>query len=167
MSEADRAAAARYLSKLQSDGTRDELGFAPIHFAFADRFFPGTSVQHAQLRYVLFVAWTYEELRRESAGLAFPDGRLGDIEARFSARLIRHAPQLANSGISGWTRYQKDKRPVVRVSRIYWSALKAWGLLEPWGPAGQPPNQNDVHGLWPRLAVYDEGGDGVRAKEAA
>jgi hypothetical protein len=45
LSESDRTAACRYLAKLSSDDTRDELGFAPIHFAFADRFFPGTSVQ--------------------------------------------------------------------------------------------------------------------------
>ena len=56
-SEADRSAANKFLSELTSDGTRDELGFAPVHFAFADRFFPGTSVQHAQLRHVFFVAW--------------------------------------------------------------------------------------------------------------
>jgi hypothetical protein len=58
LSEADRSAAERYLSKLASDGTRDELGFAPIHFAFANRFFPGTSVQHAQL-----TALTVQEVR--------------------------------------------------------------------------------------------------------
>jgi len=42
--EADRAAAHRLLTSAPSDGTRDELGFAPIHLAFAERFFPGTSV---------------------------------------------------------------------------------------------------------------------------
>lgn len=42
LSASDRAAAARYLSGLASDGTRDELGFAPIHFAVADWAFPGT-----------------------------------------------------------------------------------------------------------------------------
>ena len=46
-SEGDRDAAGRSLAKLSTDGTRDELGFAPIHVAFADRFFPGTAVQHA------------------------------------------------------------------------------------------------------------------------
>jgi len=67
--EADRNAANRYLSKLSSDVTRDELGFVPIHFTFADRFFPKTSVQHAQLRYVFFVAWAYQGLRGGSANL--------------------------------------------------------------------------------------------------
>jgi hypothetical protein len=166
LSDADRAAAARYLSSLGSDGTRDELGFAPIHFAVADQFFPGTSVQHAQLRYVLFVAWTYQELMRETAGAPFPIERLADVEARFSERLIRHAPQLANSGISGWTRYQKGKRPVIRVSQIYWSALKTWGLLKGWGPSGQPPNQADLHRGWMRLSSFDEGGDGAHPLQA-
>lgn len=162
LSEADRAAAARYLSSLASDGTRDELGFAPIHFAVADRFFPGTSVQHAQLRYVFFAAWTYQELLREGPGSAFSDDRLAGVEARFSERLMKYAPQLANSGISGWTRYQKGRKPVVRVSQIYWGALKTWGLLSGWAGSGQPPNQTDVHRAWARLVSYDEGGDGVQ-----
>jgi hypothetical protein len=51
LSEADRDAAHRFLSKLSSDSTRDCSRLAPIHFAFADRFFPGTSVQRtASLR---------------------------------------------------------------------------------------------------------------------
>lgn len=159
LSAADRAAAARYLSGLASDGTRDELGFAPIHFSVADRLFPGTSVQHAQLRYVLFVAWTYQELLRETAGSPFPDEQLAGVETRFSERLIRHAKQLEGSGISGWTRYQKGRRPVVRVSQIYWSALKSWGLLKDWPGSGQPPNQTDLHRMWTQLAAYDAADD--------
>ena len=88
LSEADRAAANRLLSGTASDGTRDELGFAPIHFAFADRFFPGTSVQHAQLRYVFFVAWSYQELLASSAGKHFSVDDLFEIEQRYSERLI-------------------------------------------------------------------------------
>jgi hypothetical protein len=163
LSEADRSAAARHLSKLDSDGTRDELGFAPIHFSFADRFFPGTSVQHEQLRYVLFIAWTYDELWRVSAGEAFQDEALREIERRFSLRLMKTVRPLQNSGISGWTKYEQNERPVVRASTIYWSALKVWGVLRPWPGSDQPPNQGELHRSWPRLLSYDEGGDGASA----
>lgn len=101
LSEADRDAAHRFLSKLSSDGTRDELGFAPIHFAFADRFFPGTSVQHQQLRYVFFVAWAYQELLADSDGGRFDRDRLFEVERRYSLRLMEGVPQLQNSGIRG------------------------------------------------------------------
>src|SRR4051812_8696306 len=100
LSEADRAAANRLLASASSDGTRDELGFAPIHFAFADRFFPGTSVQHAQLRYVFFVAWSYQELLAGTAGERFSVDQLFEIEKRYSRRLIKFAERLEGSGIS-------------------------------------------------------------------
>lgn len=122
LSEADRDAAHRFLSKISSDGTRDELGFAPIHFAFADRFFPGTSVQHQQLRYVFFVAWAYQELLAASDGGRFDHDRLFEVERRYSLRLMEGVPQLQNSGISGWMKYQARERPVVRASTIYWTA---------------------------------------------
>src|SRR3954453_20385247 len=102
LSEADRASANRYLSRLSSDGTRDELGFAPVHFAFADRFFPGTSVQHAELRYVFFVAWSYQELLQRTAGEPFPGEELCQVEWRYSRRLMDSVVRLENSGISGW-----------------------------------------------------------------
>jgi hypothetical protein len=127
LSEADRAAANRFLSKL-TDGTRDELGFAPIHFAFADRFFPGTSVQHAQLRYVFFVAWSYQELLAQTAGGPFPIDELFKIERRYSLRLMKGADALQNSGISGWTKYAAGERPLVRASTIYWTALRSWRM---------------------------------------
>jgi Family of unknown function (DUF6361) len=63
LSERERLLAEQALSDLGPDGTRDELGFAVIHFAYADRFFPGTSVQYPALRYVWFVCWSYLELQ--------------------------------------------------------------------------------------------------------
>jgi hypothetical protein len=71
LSETDRAASARLLEQSEADGTRDELGFGVIHFAYSDRFFPGTSVQHGRLRYIFFLAWTYRELIGASAGRSF------------------------------------------------------------------------------------------------
>ena len=156
LSEADRDAAQRFLSKLSSDGTRDELGFAPIHFAFADRFFPGTSVQHQQLRYVFFVAWAYQELAAESLGGRFDRERLFDVERRYSRRLMAGVPQLTNSGISGWMKYQAKERPVVRASTIYWSALRAWRIAKPVAGIADPPTESQVQSVWPRLVLRDD-----------
>ena len=162
LSEADRDAAQRYLSKLSSDGTRDELGFAPIHFAFADRFFPGTSVQHQQLRYVFFVAWTYQELLEETSGSRFDRERLIDIEHRYSLRLMKGVPQLTNSGISGWMKYQAQQRPVVRASTIYWSALRAWRIANPMAGTEEAPTESQLQASWPTLMSRDDS-DELRA----
>jgi hypothetical protein len=165
LSDADRAAAARHLSNLASDGTRDELGFAPIHFAFADRFFPGTSVQHAQLRYVLFVAWSYQELLEGNPGQPFREEDLREIERRYSKRLISSAERLRNSGISGWMKYVADTLPAVRASTIYWSALRSWGLVR--SPVSSlPPSESELRGAWPRLVTRSDGdGDRIAAVE--
>lgn len=162
LSEADRDAAHRFLSKLSSDGTRDELGFAPIHFAFADRFFPGTSVQHQQLRYVFFVAWAYQELLADSDGGRFDRNQLFEVERRYSLRLMEGVPQLQNSGISGWMKYQARERPVVRASTIYWTALRSWQIASPIAGIGYAPTESQLQAAWPRLISRDDS-DALRA----
>ena len=160
LSEADRAAANRLLASTSSDGTRDELGFAPIHFAFADRFFPGTSVQHAQLRYVFFVAWSYQELLAKTAGERFSIDRLFEIEERYSRRLMKSVETLEGSGISGWMKYQADQRPVVRASTIYWTALRSWRMAAPVAELADAPTEAQLRGLWPRLVTREDGDEG-------
>lgn len=164
LSEADRAAANRLLASASSDGTRDELGFAPIHFAFADRFFPGTSVQHAQLRYAFFVAWSYQELLSRTAGRRFSVDELFEIERRYSCRLMKSVERsvgtLEGSGISGWTKYQAEQRPVVRASTIYWTALRSWGMASPVAGLGESPTETQLRALWPRLEVRGDGDEG-------
>lgn len=160
LSEADRAAANRLLAGATSDGTRDELGFAPIHFAFADRFFPGTSVQHAQLKYVFFVAWSYQELLVRTAGERFSVDELFEIERRYSHRLINSVKSLEGSGISGWTKYQAGQRPIVRASTIYWTALRSWRMASPVCGLGDAPTETQLRGLWPRLVTREDGDDG-------
>ncbi|ACD20776.1 DUF6361 family protein [Paraburkholderia phytofirmans] len=160
LSEADRASANRYLASLASDGTRDELGFAPIHFAFADRLFPGTSVQHAQLRYVFFVAWGYQELLARTAGQRFSVDELFEIERRFSLRLMRTVKSLDNSGISGWTRYQAGERPIVRASTIYWTALRSWKMVGAVGGGDGSPTEVQLRNIWPQLVTRSDGDEG-------
>ncbi len=160
LSEADRAAANRLLASATSDGTRDELGFAPIHFAFADRFFPGTSVQHAQLRYVFFVAWSYQELLSRTAGERFSVDKLFEIERRYSRRLMQSVEVLESSGISGWTKYKAEQRPMVRASTIYWTALRSWRMASPVGGLAEAPTETGLRDRWQRLITREDGDDG-------
>ena len=67
-----RDALRRAETQLRDDieGVRDEIGFLALHQAYANRFFPGTSVLHTRLRYELFVPWMYENIaRRTNAAL--------------------------------------------------------------------------------------------------
>src|SRR5262249_4445670 len=63
-----RDALRRAETQLREDveGVRDETGFLSLHQAYADRFFPGTSVLHTRLRYVLFVPWMYQAATRRA-----------------------------------------------------------------------------------------------------
>ena len=45
----------------KEEGTVDELGIGSIRDALADSMFPGTSVLHTRLRYVLFIPWLMEQ----------------------------------------------------------------------------------------------------------
>jgi Family of unknown function (DUF6361) len=47
------------------EGTVDELGIGSIRDALADALFPGTSVLHTRLRYVLFIPWLLQRAARE------------------------------------------------------------------------------------------------------
>lgn len=107
--------------------TRDEIGFLLIHQGFADRFFPGTSVLHTRIRYALFVPWLYRRA-------AFGESRGSDLEARIRRLLIELADRLKRLGgetldvIGGDKLGQLTTQP---PDRVYWSALRAWGLLLP------------------------------------
>lgn len=70
-----------------SSGVRDEVGFLMVHQRYADHFFPGTSVLHTRLRYVLFIPWLYQSLRaKRPAPKDFAHAFI-DLEHRLTGRL--------------------------------------------------------------------------------
>lgn len=122
------AAAEQALSSDQQ-GVRDEIGFLALHQAFADRFFPGTSVLHTRLRYVLFVPW----LMQRCAG---DPKRFAQDQLTLTAQLVAGErvakatnPKLPAQGIIGGT--LKGREPSQTAAMMYWSALSRWGVLQP------------------------------------
>src|ERR1041385_2030161 len=103
-------------------GVRDEIGFLYIHDAYANRFFPGTSVLQTRLRYALFVPWIYRRL--------FNRGIKRDLEQELTREeliLVSRLSQIETRGVIGRRIYP---RPTKQPSTfIYWSALAAWGIL--------------------------------------
>ena len=135
-----RDALRRAESQLHEDteGVRDEIGFLALHQAYADRFFPGTSVLHTRLRYVLFVPWMYEKLARHHARQ-----RIADLLQKEELELTRRLLHLGEKqGIIGGRNYPK---PTAQPpSMIYWSALGAWRILRPLD-SGVFPSRRTVH----------------------
>src|SRR5947207_13803114 len=103
--------------KAGAQEVRDELGFLLLHQAFADRFFPGTSVLQTRLRYALFVPWQIRDLEaRPRAARATVEERFKRAERNLVIRL-----RDAAHGVIGLRseRYEPAQPPSV----IYWTAL--------------------------------------------
>lgn len=120
-----------------AEGVRDEVGFLSLHQAYADRFFPGTSVLHTRLRYALFVPWLYEKVAQQRDRQR--------ISAAVEKQEIILAGRLKDSGelgVIGGLRYpQPTTQP---PTMVYWSALSAWHILRP-NAGGTVPSRQAVH----------------------
>ena len=126
---------ARRFMHADQAGVRDEVGFLIIHQRYADRFFPGTSVLHTRLRYVLFVPWIYADARNSRRQKRKPTDVIASGEHKLTERL------LGQDGVIGGRVFPEplDQPP----SYVYWTALQAWGLLR----------QRDIRGRWSRKRV--------------
>ncbi len=133
----------------------DEVGFGVIHFAYADRFFPGTSVQHTSLRCVWFVCWALQEMPARSPGGLFLQTMFAEIEDRANRRLLERYGTSDGTGIVGGRVLRKGGSPVSKPSGIYWSALRTWGLLSPLASTRTAPYRSDIARQWvPHILLY-------------
>ncbi|WP_053335403.1 DUF6361 family protein [Plesiocystis pacifica] len=118
-------------------GVRDEIGFLRLHQAYANRFFPGTSVLQTRLRYTLFIPWIYQRIAESGARTQIAE-RVQQEELRLVARLKKSKEE----GIIGGRTFP---RPVSQpASMVYWNALTRWQIVH--APPGQePPNRGRLH----------------------
>ena len=133
------------------EGVRDEIGFLALHQAYADRFFPGTSVLHTRLRYVLFVPWLYQRLIERG------ERQVGAALEREEVALAGQLRKHDNDGVIGGRSYpEPTSQP---ASMVYWTALGTWRILRP-QPGGGYPARAAVHRLLARgtagLRLRDE-----------
>ncbi len=126
LSRAEMRQVERSLANSEQD-TRDEVGFLLIHQGLADRFFPGTSVLHERLRYVLFVPWIYR--------LAAEKPRRGsDVRTTINHLQIDLARRLRVLGgeprnvIGGEKLGHLTSQP---PDQVYWNAMRLWGIARP------------------------------------
>jgi len=107
-----------------ADGVRDEIGFLALHQAYADRFFPGTSVLHTRLRYVLFIPWLYQKVIQQRSRQQV--SAVVENQEIFLARRLKKAEEF---GVIG--RRSLPNPTTQPPTMVYWSALSAWAFFAP------------------------------------
>ena len=116
----DRDKVRRVLDLFNEQGTVDELGLGSLRDTISNALFPGTSVLHTRLRYVLFIPWIYQELESWGAGYDV-DRHAREMEIQLIYALadglgdkpvIAHTPDQTTS-LAGLTRgfSQRIERP--------------------------------------------------------
>ncbi|MBN2973491.1 hypothetical protein JW805_15910 [Roseomonas aeriglobus] len=144
---------ARKFMNSDQKGVRDEIGFLIVHQRYADRFFPGTSVLHTRLRYVLFVPWLYRDEHLKPAKGQRAQESVKRREYLLTGRLINEP-----GGVIGSRNYPSpvEQRP----SQVYWGALQRWGLVreqEGSGPLSRYQVERMIAGKPGALLKDDEG----------
>ncbi|MCB9672594.1 MAG: hypothetical protein H6734_24165 [Alphaproteobacteria bacterium] len=122
-----------------AQGVRDEVGVLALHFGYANRFFPGTSVQQTRLRYALFVPWQLLALMR-TPGLR--PGQATEALRQAEMDLARRLPDVEGEGTIGRNTVKHDKPVSIPPSQSYWVALNQWGILSRVGDV--VPGRRDI-----------------------
>lgn len=130
-----------------SEGVRDEVGVLALHTAYANRFFPGTSVQQTRLRYVLFVPWQIISLLRDRERVQ--PGQASRALEQTELRLARRLPNIDGEGTIGRRMARSGRSVAIPPSQSYWVALSAWGILNT-GPHGDAPSRGELFDHWER-----------------
>ena len=152
-----------------SEGVRDEVGVLALHTAYANRFFPGTSVQQTRLRYALFVPWQIMTLLRDRERVQSGQACRAALE-QAELNLARRLPDVDGEGTIGRRTAKAGRSVAIPPSQSYWVALGAWGILGT-SPHGDAPSRRELFARWGswseghrgRPATDDEG----RALETA
>jgi hypothetical protein len=121
--DAQRAAMNEIVRMFQDQGSVDELGIGAIRDAFSNSFFPGTSVLHTRVRYLLFLPWLVAEASRKASSSEMARSEL----RRQEVRLIRAL--LAGDERAGVIGSQAQERLKTMPSQIYWPVLQRFEIL--------------------------------------
>ena len=134
----------------KEEGTVDELGIGSIRDALADSLFPGTSVLHTRLRYVLFIPWLMQ-LTAARKSPAEMSAEFRALEYRLIDSLLAGGERL---GVIGNTARSRLKR---MPSSVYWAALGAWRIRTgDFSADGYFRRQYDYRQLSARTAMADD-----------
>lgn len=128
----------------KSEGVRDEMGVLALHTGYANRFFPGTSVQQTRLRYALFVPWQIERLLAKRPNLRA--GQVVEALRKAELELAKRLPQALGAGTIGRDNARHNRSVSIPPSQSYWVGLAEWGILRR-GLSGSV-SRSDVRRRW-------------------
>jgi len=127
LTAADRDKVRRVLDLFSEQGTVDELGIGSLRDTISNALFPGTSVLHTRMRYVMFIPWIYREL--ESWGTGY------DVAHHARELEIQLIDALAESDdTAGVIGIDAGANLARLASNAYWALLVHWGLFMPARP---------------------------------
>lgn len=134
----------------KEEGTVDELGIGSIRDALADSLFPGTSVLHTRLRYVLFIPWLMERAANKPSP-AEMSAEFRALEYRLINALLAGGERF---GVIGNTARSNLKR---MPSGMYWAALGSWQIRQgDFSAEGYFRRQHDYRQLSTRTVKADD-----------
>lgn len=127
LTAADRDKVRRVLDLFGEQGTVDELGLGSLRDTVSNVLFPGTSVLHTRMRYVLFIPWIYQKL--ESWGTGYDVGHHArEMEVQLIDALAQGDDTAGVIGIEAGASLAR------LASNTYWALLTHWGLFMPARP---------------------------------
>ena len=136
-----------------SEGVRDEVGVLALHTAYANRFFPGTSVQQTRLRYALFVPWQIKALLRNREHVR-TDQEARDALEQKELTLAMRLPHVDGEGTIGRWTASAGRSVAIPPSQSYWVALATWGILGT-DLGGDAPSRSELFRRWERWSDGD------------
>lgn len=133
----------------KEEGTVDELGIGSIRDALSDILFPGTSVLHTRLRYVLFIPWLLQLATRKPS----PE----EMGADFRNLEYRLIPSLLNGGESTGVFGNRVRNNLKNLpSSAYWGSLAAWQIVTVDSAGSYFRRQHDYRQLQRRTVFADD-----------
>lgn len=122
LTSTDRDKVRRVLDLFKEQGTVDELGLGSLRDVFSNTLFPGTSVLHTRLRYVLFIPWIYQQIESWGGGWDVPR-YARQMEVTLIDALAESDDHAGVIGIEARARLAR------MASSAYWAMLVRWGIF--------------------------------------
>lgn len=101
----------------------DDLALGQFRDTISNSLFPGTSVLHVALRYLILIPWCFQ-----SAGKAKTADQLKVSAEKAERQLIRRFQEL---NVGRFIGSSAGDRIAQLPSAAYWSALRTWGIVRP------------------------------------
>jgi hypothetical protein len=120
--------------KLLGDQTAlDELGIGVVRDAYADLLFPGISTLQTRAKYFVLIPYLFQSAKEQAEKGKIRSGRellqwVNEGEDRIAAALTSNCPPN-EVGIIGSNAFRNPRSVKVKPSTIYWSGLRAFGIL--------------------------------------